>query len=149
MNQTADILVVDDNSTNRLKLRMAVRALGYKVRAAENGAVALEALRETRYDAVLLDIMMPEVDGFDVLRAMKGDENLRDIPVIVISALDTETESVVKAIKPIIRGFTRWYTLPPPSFTTRDLTIQPASMLHWHASVSETGNLNTSVTSNC
>jgi len=99
MNQTAEILVVDDNSTNRLKLRMAVRALGHRADVAENGAVALELLRERRYDAVLLDIVMPEIDGFDVLQAMKVDEELRDIPVIVISSLDVETESVVKAIE--------------------------------------------------
>ena len=65
---------------------------------AEDGAVALDVLREGRYDAVLLDIVMPEIDGFDVLRAMKADGELRDIPVIVISSLDTEIESVVKAI---------------------------------------------------
>ena len=80
-------------------MRMAVRALGHEVDVAENGAVALEALSKTYYDAVLLDIVMPEMDGFDVLRAMKADEELVNIPVIVISALDTETVSVVKAIK--------------------------------------------------
>ena len=99
MTQLATVLVVDDNSTNRLKMRMAVRALGYIADVAEDGAVALKALSERSYDAVLLDIMMPEVDGFDVLRVMKKDEELRDIPVIVISSLDDETESVVKAIE--------------------------------------------------
>lgn len=99
MNQPAAVLVVDDNSTSRMKLRMAVRALGHRADVAEDGAVALEALRERRYDAVLLDIVMPEIDGFDVLRTMKADEELRDVPVIVISSLDTEIESVVKAIE--------------------------------------------------
>jgi DNA-binding response OmpR family regulator/drug/metabolite transporter (DMT)-like permease len=99
MTEPAAILVVDDNSTSRTKLRMAVRAQGHNADAAEDGARALEALRETRYDAVLLDIVMPEVDGFDVLRAMQAEEGLRDIPVIVISSLGAETGSVVKAIE--------------------------------------------------
>lgn len=95
----AAILVVDDDSTSRLKLRLAARALGHAVDAVEDGAKALAAMRETAYDAILLDIIMPEIDGFAVLRAMKADKDLRDIPVIVISALGEETDSVVKAIE--------------------------------------------------
>ncbi|MEZ5865361.1 MAG: response regulator [Geminicoccaceae bacterium] len=97
--EPALVLVVDDNSTNRLKMRMAVRHLGHAVDVAEDGAKALEALRAKSYDAVLLDIVMPEVDGFDVLHALKNDPDLTDIPVIVISALDDETQSVVRAIE--------------------------------------------------
>ncbi len=99
MTEPAKILVVEDNSTSRLKMRMAVRALGHEVDVAENGAVALSVLHDKHYDAVLLDVMMPEVDGFGVLQAMKADESLRDIPVIVVSSLDDETDSVVKAIE--------------------------------------------------
>ncbi len=95
----ATILVVDDSSISRKKMRMAVRALGHEADIAKDGAQALEALQSSDYDAVLLDIVMPEMDGFDVLRALKSDEGLRDIPVIVISALDDETDSVVKAIE--------------------------------------------------
>lgn len=97
--EPALVLVVDDNSTNRLKMRMAVRHLGHAVDVAEDGAKALEALRARSYDAVLLDIVMPELDGFDVLHALKSDPDLTDIPVIVISALDDETQSVVRAIE--------------------------------------------------
>ncbi len=79
----ASVLVVDDNSTNRMKMRMAVRNLGHSAEVAENGAVALQKLREGAFDAVLLDIMMPEVDGYEVLQALKADEDLRDVPVIV------------------------------------------------------------------
>lgn len=93
------ILVVDDNSTNRLKMRMAVRNLGHAADVAADGESALEALQKGSYDAVLLDIMMPGIDGFDVLRALKADERLRDVPVIVISALDDDSTSVVKAIE--------------------------------------------------
>ncbi|MCY6380070.1 response regulator [Hoeflea prorocentri] len=100
--QTADaarILVVDDNSLSRKKMRMAVESLGHSADVAKNGLEALEALKSQAFDAVLLDIVMPEMDGFDVLAAMKADERMRDVPVIVISALDDETESVVKAIE--------------------------------------------------
>ncbi len=96
---TALILVVDDNGINRMKMRLAVENLGHKADVAKDGAEAIEALRQKPYDAVLLDIVMPKMDGFDVLRALKQDDALRDIPVIVISALDDETESVVKAIE--------------------------------------------------
>ena len=99
MTQPARILVVDDNSTNRMKMRMAVRNLGHSAEVAENGAMALQMLRDEAFDAVLLDIVMPEVDGYEVLQALKDDEDLRDIPVIVISSLDEEMDSVVKAIE--------------------------------------------------
>ena len=95
---TARVLVVDDNRINRTKMRMAVEHLGYSAETANNGAKALELLRAQAFDAVLLDIVMPEVDGFDVLAIIKDDPSLRDIPVVVISALDDETESVVRAI---------------------------------------------------
>jgi CheY-like chemotaxis protein len=99
MAEPATILVVDDNSTSRMKMRMAVRNLGHLAEVAENGAVALQMLRDGPFDAVLLDIVMPEVDGYGVLQALKADEDLRDIPVIVISSLDDEMDSVVKAIE--------------------------------------------------
>ena len=95
----ATLLIVDDNAINRKKMRLAARKLGHQADLVEGGAEALQALNTKPYDAVLLDIVMPEVDGFDVLRALKGDSKLRDIPVIVISALDDKTESVVKAIE--------------------------------------------------
>ena len=95
----AFVLVVDDNAINRMKMRLAVEHLGYRAEVAKDGMEALEALRQKPYDAVLLDIVMPKMDGFDVLRTLKSDDELRDIPVIVISALDDESESVVKAIE--------------------------------------------------
>ena len=95
----ATILVVDDNRINRKKLSMAVKKLGYHAEVAEDGSQAIDALQTRPFDAVLLDIVMPEMDGFEVLRILKSSDRLRDIPVIVISALDEETESVVKAIE--------------------------------------------------
>jgi len=92
------VLVVDDNRLNRLKLARGLEQQGYAVNTAENGREALEMLRSTSFELLLLDIMMPEVDGFQVLEEMKSDPGLRDIPVIVISALE-EMDSVVKCIE--------------------------------------------------
>jgi adenylate cyclase len=92
------ILVVDDHPTNRLKLSLAVKNLGHTTELASNGVEALERLRSGAFDLVLLDILMPEMDGYQVLRHMKADPRLREIPVIVISSLE-ELESVVACIE--------------------------------------------------
>ena len=99
MNQeTGCILVVDDYKTNRLKLSIGLKQQGHVVGLAENGRQALDMLRSEPYDLVLLDIVMPEMDGYEVLAEMKADKRLRNIPVIVISA-EQELDSVVKGIE--------------------------------------------------
>jgi CheY-like chemotaxis protein len=95
--QKSLVLVVDDFEPNRLKLSTAIRSLGHDVEVAIDGRDALGRLRKGGIDLVLLDIVMPEVDGFEVLLAMKSDEALKEIPVLVISSLE-ETDEVVKAI---------------------------------------------------
>jgi len=93
------ILVVDDNDDNRFTLSMRLEACGYEnIVTAENGREALEKMRAGPIDLVLLDIMMPEMNGYEVLEHLKADTELRDLPVIVISALD-EMDSVVKCIE--------------------------------------------------
>jgi len=92
------ILVVDDHPTNRLRLSMAVKQLGYGVATASNGREALDRLRTDPCDLVLLDMLMPEMDGYEVLRCMQQSPELRRIPVIVISAVD-EMDSVVTCIE--------------------------------------------------
>ena len=92
------LLVVDDNEANRDVLGRRLEREGYQVSSAENGRQALEMVRATSFDLVLLDIMMPEIDGYQVLSQMKADPALRDIPVIMISALD-EIKSVVRCIE--------------------------------------------------
>ena len=92
------VLVVEDDRVNRLLLRRSLEADGHTVTVAENGRIALELLEETLPDVILLDILMPELDGFAVLDSVKADPRLREIPVIMISALD-EMESVVRCIE--------------------------------------------------
>ncbi len=98
MSNRGHILVVDDLPTNRLKLSFGLKQQGHTLKEAENGRQALEMLRAERFDLVLLDILMPEMDGYDVLSVMKQDAALRNVPVIVISAQD-ELESVVRGIE--------------------------------------------------
>lgn len=81
-----------------MKLSLAVKNLGHLTVQAENGVEALERLRACAIDLVLLDIMMPVMDGYQVLRQMKADPKLREVPVIVISSLE-EFESVVACIE--------------------------------------------------
>jgi phosphoserine phosphatase RsbU/P len=85
---TATLLVVDDNESNRALLARRLRRQRYTVVLAENGRQALDKLRVRKFDLVLLDVIMPEMDGYRVLSAMKSDDALRHIPVIMISALD-------------------------------------------------------------
>jgi sigma-B regulation protein RsbU (phosphoserine phosphatase) len=89
---------VDDTDVNRDLLARRLRALGHEVTIAENGRRALELLSERDFDLVLLDIMMPELDGYQVLERIHGDEDMRHVPVIMISAVD-EVESVVRCIE--------------------------------------------------
>src|ERR1019366_5710165 len=96
--QTGRILVVDDNELNRDMLSRRLQRQGHQTELAENGRQALEMLRDKPFDLVLLDIMMPEMDGYAVLARMKGDASLRNIPIIMISAI-TEMDSVVKCIE--------------------------------------------------
>ncbi len=92
------VLVVDDNEMNRDMLSRRLERQGYQVLVAENGVRALEMMTEHNFDLVLLDIMMPKMNGYEVLERVKGDENLRHIPVIMISAVD-DLDSVVKCIE--------------------------------------------------
>jgi phosphoserine phosphatase RsbU/P len=85
---TATLLVVDDNESNRALLARRLRRQRYTVVLAENGRQALDKLRLRKFDLVLLDVIMPEMDGYRVLTTMKSDDALRHIPVIMISALD-------------------------------------------------------------
>jgi len=84
----ARLLVVDDNKVNRLLLARSVELQGYHVSLAENGRIALDKLHSEPFDLLLLDIEMPELDGFAVLEQLKADAQLRDLPVIVTSSIE-------------------------------------------------------------
>jgi class 3 adenylate cyclase len=92
------ILVVDDNEDNRDMLARRLRRQHYEVLTAAGGRAALTALAGTPVDLVLLDVMMPDLDGYAVLERLKADPAFRDIPVLMISALD-EMDSVVRCIQ--------------------------------------------------
>jgi two-component system, cell cycle response regulator len=95
---TSSLLVVDDNSMSRIMLSRYITKLGYQATLAENGRQALEKLEGERFDLVLLDVEMPEMDGYQVLEQLRANSRLRDIPVIMISAVE-ELESVVRCIE--------------------------------------------------
>jgi adenylate cyclase len=96
--ETGSILVVDDNEINRDLLSRYLARLGHTVQAAADGRQALEMIDSGAFDLVLLDIMMPELNGYQVLQHLKDSSNWRDLPVIMISALD-EMDSVVRCIE--------------------------------------------------
>ena len=97
-NPAGNLLVVDDSRVIRNQLIYRLKQQGHGVAAAENGRQALEMVGAQNFDLILLDIMMPEMDGYEVLQALKANAAWRDIPVIVISALD-EVDSVVRCIE--------------------------------------------------
>lgn len=92
------ILVVDDIETNRDLLSRRLTGFGHKVTQAEGGRKALSLLRAEDFDLVLLDLMMPDINGFEVLAQLKADKRLQAVPVIMISALD-EMDSVIRCIE--------------------------------------------------
>jgi class 3 adenylate cyclase len=91
------ILIVDDNETNRCLLTTRLGAEGYQTVEAENGESALAVMREVEPDVVLLDVMMPKIDGFEVCRRLKIDTTLGFVPIIMVTAR-TETQDVVAGL---------------------------------------------------
>src|SRR6185503_16040675 len=92
------LLVVDDNAENRDMLSRRLERKGFGVRAAAGGREALDALARERVDLVLLDIMMPEVSGLDVLRSLRASSVTADLPVIMVTA-KTDSEDIVEALE--------------------------------------------------
>ena len=92
------LLVVDDDAANRDVLSRRLTRQGHEVRTATSGREALELMGEIAFDIVLLDIMMPDMDGYEVLGRIKGDRRQQHVPVIMISAID-EVQSVVRCIE--------------------------------------------------
>jgi two-component system cell cycle response regulator len=91
------ILVADDEPVNRALIQRRLEREGYRVLTAQNGSEAVKKTKEALPDLVLLDVMMPEMDGMDACRLIKEDERTRDIPIIFLSARD-ETEMKVSGL---------------------------------------------------
>ena len=89
--KATQLLVVDDNRMQRIKLSRALEGHGYSVATADGGETAMATLHAQPIDLVLLDIVMPGMDGYQVLQAMQEDAAMREIPVIVVSAFDDES----------------------------------------------------------
>jgi two-component system, sensor histidine kinase and response regulator len=92
-----DILIVDDSPANLMLLGHILKDFGYKVRPVLNGNMALQVAEKEKPDLILLDIMMPDIDGFEVCKRLKQSEKLSEIPIIFISASNS-TEDIVKAL---------------------------------------------------
>jgi class 3 adenylate cyclase len=98
MTQASHILVVDDNKMNRLLLARGLEQQGHRVSFAENGRRAMEMLHAGGFDLVLLDVLMPEMDGYEVLSELTSDTELKNVPVVMVSAVG-ELDSVVRCIE--------------------------------------------------
>jgi adenylate cyclase len=92
------LLVVDDEPLNREMLMRRLKRMGFTATGAENGFAALELTQQETFDLILLDILMPVLDGFKTLEKLKADEKLRHIPVVMLTALD-EVSSTVRCIE--------------------------------------------------
>ena len=93
-----EILIVEDSPTQAERLRRLIQATGYSVRVAANGQLALAAIRERKPNLVLTDIVMPEMNGYDLCRAIKSDPTLRDIPVILVTSLN-DPKDIIRGIE--------------------------------------------------
>jgi CheY-like chemotaxis protein len=98
MNQKPKVLIVDDEPFNVDYLEQELEDSSYQLITASNGQEALQKIQSAHPDLILLDLMMPVLDGFAVLSQLKADPDLRDIPVIIISAAN-DSRSIVKGIK--------------------------------------------------
>jgi two-component system alkaline phosphatase synthesis response regulator PhoP len=79
------IIIVEDEEILRNLLKKKLESEGYEVEVAEDGEEGIRKIREVKFDLILLDIIMPKMGGFDVLEAMQKDENISEIPVVVVS----------------------------------------------------------------
>ena len=98
MSEGASVLVVDDDPVTRQMLSGTLEERGHRVTTADDGRRGLDLVRSERFDVVLLDVLMPHLNGYDVLEHMKGDEELRHIPVVMVTSVD-EVESAVRCIE--------------------------------------------------
>jgi twitching motility two-component system response regulator PilH len=89
---TRHILIVEDSQIDRSRLEKVLAANGFQVSLAENGEQALAAVKRARPDAILMDVNMPGMDGFAATRALRGDAETKDIPVVLVTAKDQKAD---------------------------------------------------------
>lgn len=130
-----NILIVDDVLANLRLLDHILREKGYKVRPVTNGTLALQVAEKEKPDLVLLDIMMPDIDGFEVCRRFKENPKLSDVPIIFISALN-DTKDIVKALK---SGGADYITKP---FKAEEVRVRVATHLNIYFQQKELQKLN-------
>ncbi|MCP4285183.1 MAG: response regulator [Gammaproteobacteria bacterium] len=111
---TGEILVVDDEPNIILSLEFLMKKEGYQVRTASNGEEALHALQESKPDIVLLDVMMPRMNGYEVCQAVRSDPKLSSVRIIMLTAKGREIERE----KGLALGADDYVTKP---FAMRDL----------------------------
>lgn len=92
-----DLLIAEDSATQAAALQATMEGYGYQVRVAANGRLALDAIRNQKPDLIISDVVMPEMDGFDFCRTLKGDPELVDIPVIMLTSL-TDPQDIVRGL---------------------------------------------------
>ena len=132
---SSSILIVDDNTSNRDVLARRLTREGHKVVTAANGAAALDLVGRLDFDIILLDLIMPGMSGFEILRRLKAAERTSHIPVIVISALD-ELDSVVRCIE---AGAEDYLTKP-----FNPILLRARVGAHWRKNGCATGRRNSS-----
>jgi len=123
---SATVLVVDDNEDNVRIVTMFLLARGYQIRIARDGPSALESVRQARPDVILLDVMMPGMDGLQVLDHLKLDPKTASIPVVMMTA-KTQDEDVLAGYQ----GGADYYITKP--FTTRQILHAIGLVLGSHA----------------
>lgn len=132
------ILIVDDVPTNILVLSEILKRTGCKIQSVTDGMTALKVMSEEKPDLILLDIMMPGIDGYEVCRRVKEDKNLCDIPVIFISALN-DSKAIVKAFQ---YGGIDYITKP---FQIEEVTARVNTHLKLYQQSKQLQDMNTSL----
>ena len=129
MTDAADprFLIVDDFSTMRRVMLALLKDIGFeRAEVAEDGAVALEMLRKSKFDFVITDILMPNMNGFELLTAIKADEALRHLPVLMVTA-EARKDDIVRSMQSGAAG----YIVKP--FTKPTLEERVRKILEKHA----------------
>ena len=121
------ILCIEDDPDMIDYIKLILGKAGYQVIGAEGGAAGLEAMREDPPDLVLLDLMMPEMDGAEVLLQKKQDAAIRDIPVIALTALDSPFDQIMWLARTDLQDFIVKSRLP-----RRELIARIERVLHTH-----------------